>query len=218
MSNLLFKYLFSTSDYNSGNGKTLNDTSENDDDATFFAKNGASSTSFGNNAEWTTDSPFSANLIGTGLYGGSPYSFRMRENDNDARYRHFKHTLSAADTLTNHSFTICIWGKGTASSPEKHSSIFASSETNDYTTFQIGFKTINGTNKWCVLCETSNTNKSIFPINAYTQNQWAHIAVTYLYDSTLSNRVLKTYFNGSLTNTYTSSSASGNALLSANTC
>ena len=49
------------------------------------------------------------------------------------------------------------------------------------------------------------------------KNQWAHIAVTYHYDSTLSNRVLKTYFNGSLTNTYTSSSASGNALLSVNT-
>jgi hypothetical protein len=218
MSNLLFKYLFSTTDYNNGNGMVLNDTSDNDDDATFYSTGGSSSTSFGNNAEWVTnDSPFSANIIGTGLYGGSPYSFRMRENDNTSRYRHFKHTLSAANSLSNHSFTICIWGKCTDSSPEKHSSIFASSEENNYTTFQIGFKTISGTSTWCVICETGNTHKSFFPINAYTQNQWAHIAVTYLYDATLSNRILKTYFNGSLTNTYTSSSATNNALLSANT-
>ena len=217
MSNLLFKYLFSTTDYNSGNGIKLNDTSDNDDDATLHSSTG-STNSFHSSTGWVTnDSPFSANLIGTGLYGGSPYSVTTRSNDSSNKYRHFKHTLSTADTLTNHSFTICIWGKCTDDSPEKHSSIFASSETNDYSTFQIGFKNINGTSTWCVLCETSNTHKSIFPINSYTQNQWAHIAVTYHYDSTLSNRVLKTYFNGSLTNTYTSSSASGNALLSVNT-
>ena len=36
MSNLLFKYLFSTADYDDDDGYTLNDTSDNDDDATLF--------------------------------------------------------------------------------------------------------------------------------------------------------------------------------------
>ncbi len=191
MSNLLFKYLFNSTDYNSGNGTTLNDTSLKDDDA---------SLSGDVDAQWKTDSPFDADLIGTGLYGGSPYSF-------DTASRYFEHTLSSS--FQDHSFTICIWVKPQSSNPTSKSCAFASSQTNNDSTFQIGIFN----SQWKLVCDSDTSS---FPINNYVNGSWAHLTVTYLYDSSLSNRVLKTYYNGSLTNTYTSSGSSGEKILSAN--
>lgn len=195
MSNLLFKYLFSTTDYDSNDGYTLNDTSDNDDDATLFkvtnSSNAVAQTDPG--SRWKTSVPFTANLIGTNLYGGSPYSF---ETDN----RYFKHSLSSS--MSNHSFSICIWAYGTANNPAKHSSVFASSSTNNVTTFQIGFKS-NSNSNWHVICDTGS---NLFQIGGYVKDTWQHLAVTYLYGANGSG-TLKTYLNGSLTATYTPSSS-----------
>jgi hypothetical protein len=103
--------------------------------------------------------------------------------------------------MSNHSFSITEWAKGSSSSQDKHACIFASSTTNNTSTFQIGFKS-NGSD-WYVVCDTNGQD---FEIGDYTQNAWTHIAVTYLYGAN-GTGVLKTYLNGSLTNTYSGNSA-----------
>lgn len=79
----------------------------------------------------------------------------------------------------------------------KHESMFSFSDSNIEDTFQIGVS--NNNNIIQVYC---NRTPKLYTIASYTgygsSGNWNHVAVTF----NNSSATLKTYFNGSLTNTY----------------
>ena len=108
---LIAKYNFDSTDYNSGNGRTIFDQSGNGNDLVKSPDN--------NSGSWDTDDPYADTNI---------YSFHFNTN------QHFEKTLSST---YSGDFSISIWFKPDVTMG-KHDAMFASSSSNNDQTFQIG--------------------------------------------------------------------------------
>lgn len=191
MASTKFKYLFNSDDYDSGNGKILYDNSDNNADATY------TNSSFSGSDTWSTDIPYNVSTPPLNLTDSSnigkqlgPYSF----NFTTARY--FNHNLTSS---WSGSFTFTIWFKPTETM-HRWDSLFSSSDDSSNTnTWQLDS---NGSGTIRILVNGGGGN---YDINSYSINTWQHVAISFKYDETLSNRELKVYYNSVLTNTYTSS-------------
>ena len=81
----------------------------------------------------------------------------------------------------------------------KHHSIFASSDSNNNDSFQIGTPNTGTT----IYVQVNRSAGIYFDIGTYVVNSWNHIGVTF---NNNSSSTLKTYMGGSLQYTWTTSS------------
>ena len=142
----------------------------------------------GSGGSWSTEDPYD---------DASIYSFRFNTN------QHFEKVLVGGEYSGD--FSISFWCRPDGSTMSSNESIVAFNDNNNQDTFQIG--TPNGGSSLYVQCK-NQVGKRFF-IGSYTSytgdgagEDWTHIGVTF--NNTTST--LKTYMNGSLTNTHTPSS------------
>ena len=223
---LLFNYYFGSDMYNSGSGSTtLTDrytTGRTARNATLKKNQGASMTTRGSaiSNNYDTNSPYDT---GGGLGDNSAtHSFKPDPQGNDGgKCSFYEHQLSSSFEDT--SFTICTWIKiGSSSTTSDRDTFFASGVRgeNDSTTFQLGIYKVSNSIYQLILNINETDNNKYFEITPdnvdYRDNSnWLFVAITYKYDASLGNREIKTYIYSTsttpdYTNTYTSSTGSGN--------
>ena len=221
---LLFNYYFGSDMYNSGSGSTtLTDrftTGRTARNATLKKNQGSSMTTRNSpiSDNYAVDSPYSSG-IGNDT---ATHSFKPDPIGNDGnKCSFYEHQLST--TFEDTSFTICTWVKmGTTSNTTDRDTFFASGVRgeNNSTTFQLGIHKVDNTYYQLILNVNETDNDKYFEITPDNvdyrdDSDWQFVAVTYQYDSALESREIKTYiFSTSTTpdytNTYTSSTGSGN--------
>ena len=186
MSYTIFDYQFDSNDVSNGN---LDDKSSSYDLEEVIHVSGVSDYSM-----WSSGGD---NKFGdTNIYS---YDFK----NTSTRRTHFEYDTSIGsfyfDNFSN--FSVSIFFKPVGSTMSKHESIMSFSDSNSVSTFQIGMAN-NGT-KISVVCTASSGN--FFEIGDYISNQWNHVVITI--DKSTTPHELKTYLNGTITNTYNGSSS-----------
>jgi len=138
----------------------------------------------GTGGSWSAEDPYD---------DASIYSFHFDTN------QHFEKALVGGEYTGD--FSISFWCRPDASTMSNNESIVAFSDTNNEDTFQIG--TPDGGNSLYVQCKNESGKK--FLIGNYSSyshdgsgNNFTHIGVTF----NNSTSTLKTYMDGSLTNTH----------------
>ena len=146
-------------------------------------------TKSGSGGSWSTEDPYD---------DASIYSFRFNTN------QHFEKVLVGGEYTGD--FSISFWCRPDGSTMSGNESIVAFHDNNNQDTFQIG--TPLGGNSLYVQCKNDTGRR--FIIGNYTSytgdgagEDWTHIGVTF--NNTTST--LKTYMDGSLTNTHSPSSS-----------
>jgi hypothetical protein len=164
--------------FNDGTGTTLSDVSLYNRDATLTTDG---------SGVWTTDIPFDASSNAAVVH---PNSYYFKGGD-----------YFSADVSDNWSgsFTFSIWAKPTQEM-NLYESIFSSSDSHNVNnSWQL--EAVNNGN-WNIRVNTTNNGVKSFNIEDISENNWQHIAISWQYSDISSNKLLKTYFNGNLVQTY----------------